>query len=244
MPDVNNQESEFSRLLQSVPFDDSSGNEHRQSLREQVLAEFDRRTTSEPARPWWKCAFKQGRQIMRRPIPRLIAVTTACLAIAAIWMLAPGHQSTAQAFNKLAAAVAEAKSAKFQMEVTVEGQPKQSFQAWFLAPGKYRQELPGMVNITDLKAGKIVTVMPALKKVLMMNVKGEPQGKGSHDYFEKLRELLSKSRDAKEEQYKPIGEKEIDGKRATGFRLDSAAATVTLWGDVATGNPVRIESLW
>ena len=159
-------------------------------------------------------------------------------------MLVPGHQSTAQAFNKLATAVAEAKSAKFQMEVTVEGQPKQTIQAWFLAPGKYRQELPGAVNITDLKAGKIMSVMPALKKVMIMNIKGEQKGQGSHDYFERLRELLSKSRDAKEDQYEPIGTKEIDGKQATGFRLDSPAGTVTLWGDAATGNPVLIESVW
>lgn len=244
MSELETLESEFSRLLQDVPFDDAPGSEHRQFLRKQVLGEFDGAATSEPVRLGWKHALIQGKEIMRRPIPRLIAVTTACLAIAAVWMLVPGHQSTAQAFNKLATAVVEAKSAKFHMEITVEGQPKQSFPAWFLAPGRYRQELPGMVNITDLKAGKIMTIMPASKKVLMMNVKGEPQGQGSHDYFERLRELLSKTRDAKEEQYEPIGVKEIDGKQATGFRLDSAAATATIWGDAVTGNPVRIESVW
>src|SRR5579872_1058554 len=131
MSDLNNQESEFSRLLQNVPFDDGSGGEQRQSLREQVLAEFDRAATIEKARPWWKHALIQGKTIMRRPIPRLIAVTAACLAIAAVWMVVPGGQTTAQAFNKLATAIAEAKSAKFKMEVTIEGQPKQTIEAWF-----------------------------------------------------------------------------------------------------------------
>jgi outer membrane lipoprotein-sorting protein len=248
MSELKNQESEFSRLLQNVPFDDASGGEHCQSLREQVLAEFDRAATGEPvtielARPWWKYALTQGKEIMRRPIPRLIAVTTACLAIAAVWMLVPGHQSSAQAFNKLATAVAEAKSAKFQMEVTIEGQPTQTVQAWFLAPGKYRQELPGAVNIVDLKAGKIMNVIASQKKVMFLNIKGEQKGQGSQDYFERLREVLAKSRDAKEEQYRPIGTKEIDGKQAIGFRFDLPAATVTLWGDAA-GNPVRIESTW
>jgi len=181
---------------------------------------------------------------MRRPIPRLIAVTTACLAIAAVWMVVPGGQTTAQAFNKLAAAIAEAKSAKFEMEVTIEGQPKQKIEALFLAPGRYRQELPGAVNIVDLKAGKIMNVIDSQKKVMIMNVKGEQKGQGSSDYFERLRELLAKSRDAKDEQYQPIGTREIDGKQAVGFRLDSPAAAVTLWGDAATGTPVRIESLW
>lgn len=248
MSDLENQESEFSGLLRNVPFDDCSGSEHRQTLRLQALAEFDRTTQVEPARPWWKRALIQGTEIMRRPIPRLIAFTTACLAIAAIWMVVPGGQTIAQAFNKLATAIVDAKSAKFQMEVAVEGQPRQSFQAWFLAPGKYRQELLGMVNIVDLNAGKIMNVIPSQKKVMIMNIKpdqkAQGQGQGSNDYFERLRELLAKSRDAKDEQYKPIGTKEIDGKQAVGFRLDSPAAAVTLWGDAATGTPVRIESLW
>ncbi|HEY2253130.1 MAG TPA: hypothetical protein VGH74_18785 [Planctomycetaceae bacterium] len=230
--------------MRNVPFDDSSESEHRQSLREQVLAEFDRKENSEPACPWWKHALIKGTEIMRRPIPRLIAVTAACLAIAAVWTFVPGGQTTAQAFNKLATAIVEAKSAKFEMEVEIQGQPKQTIQALFLAPGKYRQELPGAVNIVDLKAGKIMNVIASQKKVMIMNIKGEQKGQSSQDYFERLRELLAKSRDGKDEQYKPIGKKEIDGKQAVGFRLDSPAATVTLWGDAATGNPVRIESLW
>jgi hypothetical protein len=36
----------------------------------------------------------------------------------------------------------------------------------------------------------------------------------------------------------------INGEQATGFRYDSAAAVITLWGDPATGCPVRIESVW
>ncbi len=244
MTEFNEQETEFSRLLREVPFDDVPDSEHRQSLRERALAEYDRERSADAARPAWKHAFKKGREIMRRPIPRLMAVTTACLAIAAVWMLVPGGQTTAEAFNKFAEALVAAKTARFQMETHIEGQPRQTFQAWFLAPGKYRQELPGMYNITDVKAGKIMNVIPAEKKVLLMIVKGEPKEQGSSDYFEKLRELLGKTRDAKEDRYERLGEKEIDGKRAVGFQLDSPAASVTLWGDAATGQPVRIDTVW
>src|SRR6516165_5757526 len=149
MTDFHEQESEFSRLLREVPCDDAPGSEHRQSLRERVLAEFDRQATVAAAQPRWKHAITKGREIMRRPIPRLIAFTTACVAIAAAWMLVPGGQTAAQAFNRFAEAVVTAKTAKFQMEVNIEGQPQQKFQAFYLAPEKYRQELPGMVNISD-----------------------------------------------------------------------------------------------
>jgi outer membrane lipoprotein-sorting protein len=130
------------------------------------------------------------------------------------------------------------------MEVHFEGQPNQKFQAFYLSPERYRQELPGMVNISDLKAGKIVTIMPAEKKVMVMNVKGAPADKQSKNQFERLRELLAGTRNAKDDQYERLGEQEIDGKKAVGFRYDSPADTVTLWGDPATGLPVRIETVW
>jgi outer membrane lipoprotein-sorting protein len=244
MTDFHEEETEFSRLLREVPSDDAPGAGHRQILRERVLAEFDRQHSIAAAHPRWKHALTKGREIMRRPVPRLVAFTTACLAIAVLWMFIPGSQTAAQAFNRFAEAVVTAKTAKFQMEMNVEGQPKQTFQAYYLAPEKYRQELPGMVNISDFQAGKMVSIMPEQKKVMVMNLKGAPQNKLAKSHFAQLRELLAGARNAKEDKYERLGEKEIDGKKAVGFRYDSPADTVTLWGDPATGAPVRIESVW
>lgn len=225
--------------------DDSLRPEHREGLREQALAAFDRAAACPAPRPWWKHAWNHGREMMRRPIPRLIAFSTACVIIATVWMLVPGQQSTALAFNKLAETVIAAKAARFDMEVAIEGQPIQKVQAYFLSPGRYRQELPtGMINIIDMKAGKIVSLMPAEKKAFMMNFKGGPEKGNSHDYFEQVQALLSKNRNARDDQYENLGEKEIDGKRAAGFRLDDPAQTVTIWGDPKTGQPVRIESIF
>lgn len=181
---------------------------------------------------------------MRRPLPRLIAFTTACAVIAVTWLFVPGPQSTAQAFNRFAEAVVAAKSAKFTMEVNIEGQPKQKFQAYYLAPDRYRQELPGMVNISDFKAGKMVNIIAATKQVMVMNLKGTPDKKQTNNYFDKLRELLADSRGAKENQYERLADKEIDGRKVVGFRYDSPADSATLWGDPATGMPIRIETVW
>jgi outer membrane lipoprotein-sorting protein len=243
MADLREQESEFMRLLQRLAFDDTVRPEHAGNLRDRVLARFDQAQAAEPARPWWKRVLTQGRDIMRRPIPRLIAASAACLAVA-FWLLVPGRQSTAQAFNHFALAVVEAKTAKFQMEVLVEGQPKQTAKTWYLAPGKFRQELGMLTNISDLPAGKMLTLIPGEKKAMMMNIKGVPKDKASDNYFERLRQLLAEKRDAKDDQFERLGEKEIDGKRALGFRNDSPAGTVTLWGDPKTGQPIRIESVW
>src|SRR5437870_4810079 len=135
MSELPDQETDFSRLLRRVPFDDTPRSEHGDALREQALARFDAAAHVHAA-AWWKRALNQGREIMRRPIPRLIAVTAACVAIAVLWLFVPGHQSTAQAFNALAETLIAAKTAHFQMELQVEGQPKQKFDTYFMAPAK------------------------------------------------------------------------------------------------------------
>ena len=245
MSDLNEQESEFSQLLRGVPVDDSVRAEHGDAMRERVLAVFDESAASATV-PRWQLAWNQGREIMRRPLPRLFAVVSACLVIGSVWLFAPGRQSTAQAFNKLAETLVAAKTARFEMEVAAEGQPKQTMQAYYLAPGRFRQELKfiDVVNISDLPAGKMVSIMPSAKRVMVMNMKGGPKNKKFESEFDRLRELLSNTRDAKDALYQLLGEKEIDGRRCVGFRYDSSLASVTLWGDPTTGYPIRIETVW
>jgi outer membrane lipoprotein-sorting protein len=243
MSDLKNQESEFLRLLDHTPFDDSPAPGHRQALRLRALARFESRATPERAQRVWQTAFLKGTQIMRRPAFRLL-VTSVCLAIAAVWMFVPGGQTTAQAFSRFAAAVVSAKTAHFKMEVHVEGQKEQKFEAWYLAPGKFRQELGTQVNISDLSAGKIFGIIPAEKKVVVMTVKGASKNNPSANYFDRLRELLADSAKAKEAHYELLGDKQLNGRRVVGFRYDTPAATLTLWGDPVTGQPVRIENVW
>jgi outer membrane lipoprotein-sorting protein len=250
MSDLHEQESEFSQLMRGVPCDDAVRAEHRDALRARALALYEQAqldsVEASDTRAWWKRTWNQGKEIMKRPMPRLIVVTSACLFVAGVWLFAPGRQTAAQAFNKLAETLVAAKSARFQMEVATEGQPKQTVRAYYLAPGRFRQELPfaGVVNISDLPAGKMVTLMPAAKRVMVMNIKGAPKNEKFQSQFDRLRELLSKSRDVKDAQYQRLGEKDVDGRHVVGFRYDSPSAEVTLWGDPATGYPVRIETVW
>ena len=124
----------------------------------------------------------------------------------------------------------------------------QKFEAYYRAPGRFRQELPafGVVNIGDFSADKMVmvTLMPAAKRMMVMNLKGKPTNEKFVSQFDRLRALLSKSQEGKEEQYRKLAEQEIDGHRAVGFQYDSPSAKVVLWGDPVTSLPVRIETVW
>jgi outer membrane lipoprotein-sorting protein len=247
MSELHEEESEFARRVAGAPFDDGPRAAHRDGLRERALAAFDPRERSSAALFPWKRAFNQGRELMRRPMARYFAVAAACLAVVAAWMLVPRRQSTAHAFNVFAEAIVNAKSASFLMDVDIEGQPKKEFKAYYLAPGKYRNEWQGTVGIVDFSAGKSVTLIPQQKLAVVMNMKGldqDPKKRQTMDAFGRLRELLAASRDAKDNEYQSLGEKEIDGHRALGFRHAHALGVISMWGDPRTGMPLFVETTY
>jgi outer membrane lipoprotein-sorting protein len=247
MDDLEKHESAFSELLSQVPFDDQARAEHRAALRLRTLAALDAANRPAPA-PAWKQILNQGRELMRRPVPRFIAAAAMCLVAVAVWSLFPDRHSTAHAFDKFAKAIVEARSATFETTMKMEGMPEQKIKCFYLAPGKMRDEITFQgaeaVGIVDTKAGKMMMLSPGQKTATVMNIKNmpkDPKRPQVCDLFEQMRDLLSKSQDGKDDQFKPIGEKEIDGRRAIGFRYESPLQTTTLWGDPATGMPVLIE---
>jgi outer membrane lipoprotein-sorting protein len=253
MTEFEHQESEFIRRMRETPFDDSIRVEHRDALCERVLQKFDQANAAKPLVRSPKQALQTWRNMMRRPIPRMIAIIVICLTITAPWLFFPAHQTKAFGFNNLAAALVEAKTAKFQLKVTIEGPvgafpnglPTQTNRSYYRAPGKYRTEITlqgtNTISISDDTDGRILMLNPATKTAMITVSKGKPKDQPSNDPFARLRDLLSKNRDQKENSFKPIGEKNIDGHQAVGFRSISALGEYTLWGDSKTGHPVQVE---
>src|SRR5262249_26485942 len=97
MSEFDQQESEFRRLIQGLPFTDAARPEERERLRAQMLAKFDEARSAERRRSWLISAYRKGNDFMRRPIPRLIAASV-CLTAIGLWLFAPGPQ-TAHAFH-------------------------------------------------------------------------------------------------------------------------------------------------
>lgn len=259
MDDLQNLEADFAKRLRQIGRDDReraapADDEQRAALRSRALAAFDVAAQSQVvgmpaplAVPAWKQFYSQGREIMRRPVPRLLAVLAACLAIIVGRLLIPGQESTVHAFNAFAAALVDAHSATFEMQVQIEGQGKTKLQSFYLAPGKIRNEMQGMISVIDLKLGKSVTMSPTQKTATVMTFQNMAQEAGKsqfNDFFERTRALLAESQKEGADSFKPLGEKQIDGRRVLGFRHATAMQVMTIWGDPATGLPVQIDTLW
>ena len=120
-------------------------------------------------------------------------------------------------------------------------------QSYYLAPGKTRDETDRSVDILDTEAGTRVVLTPDEKQAVVVNYinrRKKPHKPRLMDIFEQMEDLLAQTRDAKQGEFKQLGEKEIDGRHAIGFSYDSPMQSLTLWGDPATGLPVLVEIVW
>jgi hypothetical protein len=88
----------------------------------------------------------------------------------------------------------------------------------------------------------MMTLNAAAKQAYIIDLKGRRDpDKPVENYFGDLRSLLARHKQDKAGDVENLGQKQIDGRKAFGFRLAAPAQVVTLWGDVESGRLVRIE---
>lgn len=181
------------------------------------------------------------RWIMRSPVSRVAAALFLLIITGvALWFHGGGATPAAADFIQ---PILDAKSAKFNMTCQVEGQPLIAFRVLFSAPNRMRQELPGgTVNISDTDQGKMVSLDPKNKRMTVFNLANMAKGKAPTNFFSQLRSQLSDAQKKPGVQHTPLGEKEIGGRRAVGYRISGQAQVITLWGDPKTGLPIRVET--
>jgi outer membrane lipoprotein-sorting protein len=123
--------------------------------------------------------------------------------------------------------------------VRVEGVPnpvqntrQMTMKMMFKEPGRMRQELPeGVTSIIDFKTGKGLTLVPNEKIAVKMEL-GNIPGKKPGNFLDSTKKMM-------EGPHKDLGEKEINGVRVKGFRVDSPMGSCDLW--VKRESPVPVQ---
>jgi outer membrane lipoprotein-sorting protein len=190
------------------------------------------------------------RWIMRSPVSRVAAAAIFICALGGVtlWFHGAGARFSLADFAR---PIVEAKTAKYKMTYEMEGRTPKVSTVMVLAPCRTREEsreeLPGkivvrLVTITDYQKGRILVLDNAHKTATMYTLDNVPEGMRSANWFDGVRRHLLDARIKRE----PLGEKEIDGHRAVGYRLTRHAhggtdSVMTLWGNPETGLPDRIE---
>ena len=239
---------DFEAVLSRLPPPPPPSQAVQAAARRRALEEFDGAIVASPAAGGWRCIIHKGAVIMAHPVSRIVTAAAAVLAFA-VWLAIPHGL----AFGDLLAPIVNAKSAKFKMTAKSDAQPKQQFSAtgYFLAPNHIRQEMSGpekfhMVSVADFDSGRMVWLTPDKKEATVIKLEGKPAGgnTAASNFFGDMRARLEEYRTSKKGQLEELGEKTIGGRKAFGFRLVSAGMAQTFWGDPATGQILRVESVY
>jgi outer membrane lipoprotein-sorting protein len=230
---------DFRTRLNELPFDDSSRQDHREQLRERVLATFDQSQTDPSPRPVPRPS-SNWRQFMRRPVPRIAAAALVAASLFGVYFSLVGTHSAA-AFDRIAEPILKAKTARFTVVIEGKDLPKQTTQALVLEPDRFRQELPnGQVQIIDGAAGKMMLLTPVEKRALLYNLTDVPKHQKPANFFAQLRTHLRAATDDPSSKKASLGAKQIDGQETVGFRLKTPDHETTMWGDPKTHRPVLV----
>jgi outer membrane lipoprotein-sorting protein len=180
---------------------------------------------------------------MRHPILRYAAAAVFLVAICGVvlWFHSGG---ASPAFADFIKPILNARSVKFK--TTMEhGSTITKADVMVLEPYRMREEQLDangitLIAIQDSDTGKILLLFPAQKRAIVSYV-ANPKENIPQNFFTTF---LAQLRDAQDDscfERTPLGEKEIDGRRAIGFRLVGYAMVIDLWGDPQTRLPIRAE---
>jgi outer membrane lipoprotein-sorting protein len=117
----------------------------------------------------------------------------------------------------------------------------------FLSPSHERMEFTFQgsdgVLITDGEKGKILTLDPAGKTAMFLDVENVPAGQESPfgRTFLAFRQLASDVLNDQAGKVQRLGSQTIDGKHAEGFQTAHGGVQVKIWVDPDTAIPVRVE---
>lgn len=204
--------------------------------------------------------FAQKRTPTMKRIVRLAVAASILVAagIAIFWLTLGG--STSIALADVAHALGRLRTVTY--DFTSEGKnpidgvaPTTKSRGYFLAPSHERSELltstddakdtVGCVMILDCLAAEGLVLDPARKRAVAMHMavpeKDRSTG-GTAQMFGLIRQIVAEKNVDAAEKVELLGEKEIDGRRAVGFRRRTNSGDQTLWADPETAQLIRVDA--
>lgn len=188
------------------------------------------------------------RTIMKSGITKLAAAAVIIIAVLiGIHQFGGSIDGANPAFADIVRPILTARTATFKIAVNmIKGQPSQVFEGMFMEPGRMRQEMEGkVIAIIDMQEGKIVTLMPEEKTAMVMEVENIPyenKDQSQVNMFFEIRRRIKQAQDDEDKSVEFLGEQEIDGRAAIGYRAQEAGQDMVVWADSESLLPIRIES--
>ena len=95
------------------------------------------------------------------------------------------------------------------------------------------------IAIIDFDTSRVLTLNPKQKIAALIELKDLPEK--PENILEEMRNIITDLQNDPDFSVEPLGEKEIDGRTAKGFRATGPDEELTIWVDSQTALPIRIE---
>ncbi len=171
------------------------------------------------------------------------ALVGVAVSIAVLYIVVAGPWGASLAFADVVDKLRSARTLTYDSVLVskADGKILGKNRTYLMVPGKTRIEMSDSKGenafvVFDIPTGKVLMVDLKRKTAHVSPIRG---GEGKDMAAEKIERLRKLS----EEDSRSLGEKAIDGVAAKGFEITQDNEVTTVWADIATGTPVRIEFL-
>jgi outer membrane lipoprotein-sorting protein len=205
-----------------------------------VMADLHREQAAEPVHPQSLFARINSMQ----PKTKFVVIASLLVAFCGLFAwLSP--DSRALALEEVVKAFDSIESATCEMTAETGGVKTQS-KASFLAPSLERVESKIMdevsILICDLRTQKTLSLLTKQKLAIVYKMENAPKDRPVNGSFELMRERFRKAQTDPDTSSRKLGEREIEGVQAIGFRIDDKTGSTDVWADPKTALPLRVEA--
>ncbi|HUT45117.1 MAG TPA: hypothetical protein VMX36_02480 [Sedimentisphaerales bacterium] len=99
-----------------------------------------------------------------------------------------------------------------------------------------------VIVIFDYDTSLMLELIPEKKTAVLIELKDIPEK--PENVLEEMRNIITELQNDPDVSVEPLGEKEIDGRIAKGFRANGPDGEMTVWADSQTALPIRMEQKW
>ncbi|MGD2095169.1 MAG: hypothetical protein PVH77_09215, partial [Phycisphaerales bacterium] len=194
-----------------------------------ALDESEKQKTGETSPSMWRI-------IMRSPITKIAA---AIAVIAGALIVIHFMSLSTMTFAEVVQPILNAQTAELDIVMGEEGQGPVVHD--MIKGPRIRRTFSAMedaVVIIDLEAGRVLTLTISKKEAIYVDLKGMPS---MPNYLEMLRNVINMLQNSPHFEVEDLGQQEIEGQMAIGFRAVHPRGELTIWADPETALPVRVE---
>lgn len=99
-----------------------------------------------------------------------------------------------------------------------------------------------VIGIIDYDTLQMLQLIPKQKRAVLINLKDMPEK--PENVLEEIRNIITGLQNDPDVSVESLGEKEIDGRNAQGFRARGPDGELTVWADTQSNLPIRMEQQW